>query len=67
MTPLIESCKQAMVVSSIRRQPQASELVSAPAARCGRVEGNKQFALGAGESVTVTGMTPPIEVWAVVG
>ena len=30
-------------------------------------EGEQQLESDAGESVTVTGMTPPIEVWAVVG
>ena len=30
-------------------------------------EGEQQFELDVGESVTVTGITEPIEVWAVVG
>ncbi len=30
-------------------------------------EGEQQFELDVGESVTVTGITKPIEVWAVVG
>ena len=30
-------------------------------------EGEQQFDLDIGESVTVTGITTPIEVWAVVG
>ena len=30
-------------------------------------EGEQQFELDASESVTVTGVTPPIEVWAAAG
>ena len=30
-------------------------------------EGEQQFELDVGESVTVTGINPPIEVWAAVG